>query len=100
LLPKMALNIILPTARVLKELKRSIRFILIVNQKPSRLATPKPKIVIEVNYEEIQKSPTYSSGFALRFPRFVRLRTEEKSAEDASDINFVEDLYYGQKKSK
>ena len=34
----------------------------------------KPKIVIEVAYEEIQKSPTYSSGWALRFPRFLRIR--------------------------
>src|SRR3989338_762941 len=32
----------------------------------------KPSIVIEVGYEEIQKSPTYSSGFALRFPRVMR----------------------------
>ncbi|NIO44125.1 MAG: ATP-dependent DNA ligase [Candidatus Aenigmarchaeota archaeon] len=34
----------------------------------------KPKIVIEVAYEEIQKSPTYSSGYALRFPRLLRVR--------------------------
>ncbi|MBS3110273.1 ATP-dependent DNA ligase [Candidatus Woesearchaeota archaeon] len=72
----------------------------LITAEKRKQVTVKPKIVIEVNYEEIQKSPTYSSGFALRFPRFVRLRTEEKSAEDASDINFVEDLYYGQKKSK
>ncbi|HLD56922.1 MAG TPA: ATP-dependent DNA ligase [archaeon] len=37
----------------------------------------KPKIVIEVAYEEIQKSPTYNSGFALRFPRFISLRVEK-----------------------
>jgi len=29
----------------------------------------KPKVVVEVAYEEIQKSPKYKSGFALRFPR-------------------------------
>lgn len=55
----------------------------------------KPRIVIEVNYEEIQKSPTYSSGYALRFPRFVQIR-EDKSAEEASSIEYVEELYFGQ----
>ena len=34
----------------------------------------KPKIVITIIFQEIQKSPTYESGFALRFPRFTRLR--------------------------
>jgi len=57
----------------------------------------KPKIVIEVNYEEIQKSPTYSSGYALRFPRLKSLRTERR-ASGASDLDLVEDLYQGQKK--
>lgn len=49
----------------------------------------KPKIVIEVGYEEIQKSPTYSSGFALRFPKFLRERSSEK---DVKDINTLEDI--------
>ena len=46
-------------------------------------------------YEEIQKSPSYNSGYALRFPRFVRLR-EDKALSDVSDLNLVEDLYKGQ----
>ncbi len=56
----------------------------------------KPKVVIEVKFEEIQKSPTYSSGFALRFPRFVRLR-EDRGISDCSSLEFVKDLYYEQK---
>jgi DNA ligase-1 len=56
----------------------------------------KPKLVIEVKFEEIQKSPTYSSGFALRFPRFVRLR-EDRGISDCSTLEFVKDLYYEQK---
>src|SRR3989344_8222533 len=36
-----------------------------------------PKIVVEVDYEEIQKSPTNSSGYALRFPRVVNLREDK-----------------------
>ncbi len=59
----------------------------------------KPKIIIEVNYEEIQKSPEYSSGFALRFPRFVRLRID-KSVRDASSIDLVKDLAESQRARK
>jgi len=69
---------------------------LIVHEK-GRFATIKPKLVVEINYEEIQKSPTYTSGFALRFPRVIRIR-HDRSAKEASDKELVEDLYYGQKK--
>ncbi|MFW6449734.1 MAG: ATP-dependent DNA ligase [Nanoarchaeota archaeon] len=68
---------------------------LIVSQK-GRKARLKPDVVIEVNYEEIQKSTTYESGFALRFPRFVRLR-EERGVEDADTISHIEKLYKGQR---
>jgi DNA ligase 1 len=57
----------------------------------------KPKIVIEVAYEEIQKSPSYSSGYALRFPRFVRLRIGDKSAEQADTKERIARLYGTQK---
>jgi len=56
----------------------------------------KPKIVIEVNYEEIQSSTTYNSGFALRFPRFIRLR--DRLPEDISTLDFVKELSKSQKK--
>jgi DNA ligase 1 len=35
-----------------------------------------PKIVVSVTYQNIQPSPTYSSGFALRFPRITHVRPE------------------------
>lgn len=55
-----------------------------------------PKIVFEVAFEEIQKSPNYDSGYALRFPRLVNVRSD-KSAQDADSIERVESLYIGQK---
>ncbi|WP_232688430.1 ATP-dependent DNA ligase LigA [Halobacterium zhouii] len=50
-----------------------------------------PAVVFEVGYEEIQASPTYSSGYALRFPRFVTVR-EDKEPGDADTLNRVERL--------
>ncbi|MBI2137168.1 ATP-dependent DNA ligase [Candidatus Woesearchaeota archaeon] len=60
----------------------------------------KPKVVIEVAYEEIQKSPTYESGYALRFPRVIRNRTDEKGVNDINTLADVERLYRQQKKAK
>ncbi|TKX82348.1 ATP-dependent DNA ligase LigA [Halorubrum sp. SD626R] len=48
----------------------------------------RPAVVLEVGYEEIQTSPTYSSGYALRFPRFVGVR-EDKSVADADSLERV-----------
>lgn len=69
----------------------------LIAQEKGKMVTVKPKIVIEVAYEEIQKSPTYSSGFALRFPRLQRLRTMERSPEDISTLPQVKQLYSQQK---
>ena len=41
----------------------------------------KPKIIVSITYQEIQKSPNYNSGFALRFPRFTALRTDKPLSE-------------------
>lgn len=54
-----------------------------------------PKYVFEVAYQEIQKSPKYESGFALRFPRFVRLR-DDKDVDEADTIERVAKLYESQ----
>jgi DNA ligase-1 len=64
---------------------------LIVDKK-GKIVEVKPKIIIEVAYEEIQKSPEYSSGYALRFPRLVRLR-EDRGVDDASTLREVDVLY-------
>jgi len=59
----------------------------------------KPKIVIEVAYEEIQKSPTYSSGYALRFPRFIRIRID-KGADETDTTQRIATLFEVQKGKK
>ncbi len=55
-----------------------------------------PKLVVEVAYEEIQQSSKYSSGFALRFPRLIHLRTD-RAANSANTIDKVRYLFAGQR---
>jgi DNA ligase-1 len=56
----------------------------------------KPEVVFEIAYEEIQKSQNYESGFALRFPRLIRIRSD-KSVEDVDSVQRVRELYGKQK---
>ncbi len=50
-----------------------------------------PKIVLEVAFNNLMKSDRHESGYALRFPRIVRLRPD-KSPEDADTIERVREL--------
>jgi DNA ligase-1 len=52
----------------------------------------KPSVVVQVAYNEIQKSPHYNSGFALRFARITAIR-EDKGAEDVDTITTLRKLY-------
>jgi len=56
----------------------------------------KPDVIIEVAYEEIQKSPNYTSGFALRFPRVIQLRTD-KRLDEVDDTKRIKRLYEQQR---
>jgi DNA ligase 1 len=51
-----------------------------------------PKIVLEVAFNNMMQSDRHESGFALRFPRIVRLRPD-KSAEDADTIARAKQIY-------
>lgn len=58
-----------------------------------------PKIVVEVAYNEIQKSPKYKCGMALRFARITRIR-DDKSPEEADTIQKVREIYEKQFEKK
>jgi DNA ligase-1 len=68
----------------------------LIIKEEGKIVWVKPEIVIEVDYEEIQASPTYKSGFALRFPRFVKLR-EDRGVGDINTLEEVEMLYEAQR---
>ena len=55
-----------------------------------------PHVVLEIAYEEIQKSPSYESGYALRFPRVIRNRTEERTPDSIATLDEVIDLFESQ----
>jgi DNA ligase-1 len=55
-----------------------------------------PKIVLEVAFNNMMRSERHNSGFALRFPRIVRIR-KDKLAEEADTIERVREIYAAQK---
>jgi len=63
----------------------------IIKEK-GREVTIKPNVVVELKFEEIQKSPSYSSGYALRFPRLVRIRADRRP-DESSTLRQVEGFY-------
>ena len=54
--------------------------------------TVEPKIVLEVAFNNMMQSDRHDSGYALRFPRIVRLRPD-KSADEADTIERVREIF-------
>ena len=52
----------------------------------------RPELVVEVTFNNIQQSPQYPGGMALRFARVKRYRPD-KNASDADTIDTVRLLY-------
>jgi len=71
---------------------------LIIGEK-GKIVQIKPKIVVAVTYQEIQKSPNYNSGWALRFPRFTALRVGDKLLSEIADIEEVVEDFKLQKRN-
>jgi DNA ligase-1 len=56
----------------------------------------RPELVVEIAFSDIQKSPRYPAGLALRFARVKRYRPD-KSAQDADTIQTVRDFFQAQR---
>jgi DNA ligase-1 len=56
-----------------------------------RVRVVEPRIVLEVTFDRVQPSKRHKSGFALRFPRIVRLRPD-KNADEIDTLETVRKL--------
>src|ERR1700736_6345432 len=54
--------------------------------------TVEPKIVLEVAFNNMMRSSRHESGYALRFPRILRLRTD-KSADEIDTLETVKEIF-------
>jgi DNA ligase-1 len=52
----------------------------------------RPELVVEIAFNDIQKSPVYPGGLALRFARVKRYRAD-KAAADADTFGTIKDIY-------
>jgi len=66
--------------------------------KSGKEVTFEPSLVFEVGYAELQASTNYEGGFALRFPRFIRIR-DDKDLPDIETIESIRDRYKRQANS-
>lgn len=64
----------------------------LITKQTGRDVEVSPKIIVALRFEEIQKSPSYSSGYALRFPRIVALR-DDKSLDEIATLLDVEEAF-------
>ncbi len=56
----------------------------------------KPKLVVAVTYQNVQKSPSYTSGYAMRFPRITAFRPDRR----VDDIATLKDIEKAAKKER
>jgi len=64
-----------------------------VTKEHGRNVEIKPKVIVTILYQNIQRSPNYKSGFALRFPRIIQLRPD-RHTKDVATLKEINDDYY------
>jgi len=69
---------------------------LVVAEKGKKV-TIKPKIVVQVHYQDLQRSPNYESKWALRFPRITLLR-EDRGVYDIASLEEIEKDFKNQRR--
>ncbi len=85
------------TDREMEEMTKRLKQIAL--EERGHIVIVKPQIVVEVAYNEIQRSRKYRSGMALRFARITRIR-DDKSPEEADTIQKVRRIYEKQFEKK
>lgn len=56
-----------------------------------RVRTVEPKIILEITFDRVQESKRHKSGYALRFPRILRLR-DDKTVDEIDTLDAVREL--------
>jgi DNA ligase 1 len=64
-------------------------------EREGHIVHVRPELVVEIAFNEIQASPNYPAGLALRFARVKRYR-DDKRPEQADTVATVRSLYEGQ----
>lgn len=64
-----------------------------ISEKGTRI-TVHPKIIFEIAYSKIVKSPEYEAGYSLRFPVVKRIRTD-KGLADIDTVERLESMFKG-----
>jgi DNA ligase-1 len=67
------------------------RFRSITTQQFGRFHAVRPEVVLEVTFDIVQKSTRHKAGYALRFPRIVRVR-DDKPAHEIDTLQRVREL--------
>jgi DNA ligase-1 len=68
------------------------RFLAITVEDHGHVRLVKPEVVLEVAFDSIQHSTRHKSGYALRFPRIVRIR-DDKPVDEIDTVDRVAELY-------
>jgi DNA ligase-1 len=68
------------------------RFLAITIEDHGHVRLVKPEVVLEVAFDSIQHSLRHKSGYALRFPRIVRIR-DDKPDDEVDTVDRVAELY-------
>jgi DNA ligase-1 len=63
-----------------------------VIKEAGKEVTFEPSLIFEVGYAELQASQNYEGGFALRFPRFIRIR-DDKDIPDIETLESIRERY-------
>jgi DNA ligase-1 len=64
----------------------------LTRQQHGRVRIVEPKVVLEIAFDQVQKSNRHNSGYAFRFPRIKRIRWD-KRAQDADRLEKVVEIY-------
>ena len=58
----------------------------LITKEEGRKVEVRPEVIVEAEYEEIQQSPNYSSGYALRFPRMKSFRDDKEKPDTLEKV--------------